>query len=295
MRSARSVVATLLLSLPLARGWAQEPRRLAQPDSVPFDLASALVGAGGLGGEPQILVGSLPGWVTGRIKVSPNANVLGSAFFGSTVVGILSLSDSPETAIADMKRDLLAQGWRAPPPQPSYGGGFRPATMYAMVDGTPTRITLCGDQQLLTVSAIRRRGTTTEVTLRLSPSQNYSTCSPQPFPQGVSRSPFPTLYNPSASTDARITSACSSQYGSSGTSTTLMTAIAATGLLDHYGKQLQDSGWHAPAPGNSIAGRTWTKVDSAGTPLELNLTVATSARDSTCREINMQVRTMRKP
>jgi hypothetical protein len=265
---------------------------------VPFELASALVGAGGLGGEPQILVGSLPGWVVGRIKTPPNATVVGSAFLGSTVVGILSLADSPETAIADMKRDLVNQGWKVPPPQPSYGGGFRPATMYNMVDGTPTRITLCGDQQLLTASATRRRGTTTEITLRLTPAATYSTCNPQPLPPGYVRSSLPTLYNPSAATDARMGSNCSPQYmpyGNSASGATLITALTPIALLDHYGKQLLDSGWRAPATSNSIVGRTWTKLDSAGTPVEVSLTVTTPARDTTCREINMQTRTLRKP
>ena len=151
MRSAGFAPSALLLTIPLAAGLAQEPRRLTQPDSVPFDLASALIAAGGLGGEPQILVGSLPGWVSARIKTPANATVLGSAFLGSTVVGIISLPDAPDAVIADMNRELAKQGWKAPPPQPSYGGGFRPAGFSLTVNGMPTRVTLCGDQQLLTV------------------------------------------------------------------------------------------------------------------------------------------------
>jgi hypothetical protein len=260
---------------------------------VPFDLASALIAAGGLGGEPQILVGSLPGWVSARIKTPANATVLGSAFLGSTVVGIISLPDAPDVVIADMNRELAKQGWKAPPPQPSYGGGFRPAGFSLAVNGTPTRVTLCGDQQLLTVTATRRRGVATDVTLRLSPSLTGSSiCSPAPLPLGYARSPLPTLYNPSTSS---MTSSCGTQYGGPGTNTSLVTALSAGALLDHYGKQLQDSGWRAPETSISIVGRTWARTDSAGAPQELNLTVMTSARDTTCREISMQLRQLRKP
>ena len=118
-----------------------------------------------------------------------------------------------------------------------------------------------------------------------------------PQPQGYTRTLLPTLYNPSNSNDGRLTAACSSstQYGGNGSGTTLTTAMTGTALLDHYGKQLQDSGWHAPRTTNSVVGRMWTKADSTGAPLELSLTVTTSARDSTCQEISMQVRLLKKP
>ena len=211
MRSAGFAPSALLFTIPLAAGLTQEPRRLAQPDSVPFELASALIAAGGLGGEPQILVGSLPGWVSARIKTPANATVLGSAFIGSTVVGIISLPDAPDAVIVDMNRELAKQGWKAAPPQPSYGGGFRPAGFSLTVNGVPTRTTLCGDQQVLTLSATRRRGVATDVTLRLSPSPTgNSICSPAPLPPGYTRSPLPTLYNPSTSS---MISSCGTQYG----------------------------------------------------------------------------------
>lgn len=89
---------------------AQEPRRLAQSDSVPIDLATALASAGGLGGEPQILVGSLPGWIANRLTIPANARVLGAAFIGNTVVGIVDLPTSPEAAIADLKQGLATHG-----------------------------------------------------------------------------------------------------------------------------------------------------------------------------------------
>jgi hypothetical protein len=222
--------------------------------------------------------------VSGKLKPPSNVTVLGSAFMGSSVVGILSTSDAPEVIIGAMKADLLKQGWEAPPAQPSYGG-FRPSGAVMMYGGSPTSFTLCEDGQTITAGAVRRRGTRTEITVRIM-SAGYSQCSQRTQAQ-MSRNYMPILYNPPS---AMMTS-CLANYSSSGTNTQLMTTMSQASLLDHYAKQLTDSGWHA-MPGQTI-GRTWSKTDSAGAPLELTLSARTSGRDSTCQDVSMQVRTMR--
>ena len=293
-RSMMRALAPLLVAVTAHVGRAQAPRRLDQADSIPLELVTALVSAGGLGGEPQILVGSLPGWVVNRLYIPSNARVVGSAFLGSTVVGILSVPDAPESVTADFKRELVKRAWKTPPPTPSYGG-FRSAATTAADGSTPTRLTLCGDQQTLTTSATRRRGTSTEVVIRVAGGPGYF-CNPQPMSAGMPRSPFPTLFNPANASDARMASDCSSAgNSSSGTGTILHTAMPADTLLSHYARQLQDSGWHSTSDKASIVGRSWTRMDSTGSPLELTLTVTTSARDSMCRELNLQVRSPRRP
>jgi hypothetical protein len=276
---------------------AQEPRRLAEPDSIPLDLAAALVSAGGFGGEPQILVGAVPEWIVPKLFVPPGARVLGSAFLGTTLVAVVSVSGASDSVLADFRRGLTQRGWAAPPPTPAYsGGGFRPATT-SLPSSPFARDILCSDQQMLTASATRRRGVATDVTLRVTSNPSFSLCHPpQPSPSQY-RSPFPTLYNPLGANDARMNGDCNSSayVGSSGTGTSLRTPMAADALLDHYGKQLVDSGWKAAGEANSITGRTWTRPDSAGTPTELTITVTSSTRESGCRELNLQVRTMRKP
>jgi len=284
-----------ILALALAAG-AQEPRRLVQADSIPLELVTALVASGGLGGDPQILVGSMPGWVESRIVVPASMRILGSAFIGSTVVAVLRSSDSPEDAVATLKNELPKRGWKTPPPMPSYGGGFRPAPISAVPSGPPTRLLFCGDQQLLNVSAVRRRGVSTDVTIRLTPVANYSPCKPPEVPASMRQSTFPTLFNP-ANTDIRGgTDDCArSMSTSSGTGTTLRTTMDPAALLEHYAKQIQDSGWTTPAKGGSVVGRTWTRTDSAGNPIELSLSVTSSAREASCYELSLQVRTSRKP
>ena len=297
-RRATAGLVVAIFAVPFLAGRAQEPRRLVQADSIPIELATSLISAGGLGGEPQILVGALPGWIANRLYIPSNARVLGAAFLNSSVVGVMSVPDAPEAIIADLKRELAKHGWTPPPPFPSYGGGFRPASQNQMTynSTSPTNATFCGDQQVLTVSAVRRRGTTTQVTMRASPTSNQGVCNP-PQPQaGMNRSPLPTLYNPPSAGDGRMAIDCSNGFsGSNGTGAILRVAMDPDALLSHYARQLQDSGWHASSERATIVGRSWTRPDSTGTPVDLTLMVTTSPRDSTCRELSLQLRTLRKP
>jgi hypothetical protein len=278
-------------TLPIA---AQEPRRLSQPDSIPLELAGALIASGGFGTEPQILVGMLPGWMNSRVFLPANARVLGAAFIGSITVGVLSVSDQPDAAIAQFKTELLRRGWKTPPAQPNYGGGFRPAPVTG-VDASPvTRLTLCGgDEQLLMVNATRRSGTATQVTYRVTPTNQYGPCNPMRPPE-QQRVPMPTLINPPDVADFRNFGSCSSTRTQSwGTMATLRTPMSIGALIDHYAKQLQDSGWRATAL--DLGGRTWTRTDSTGASYEARLMAMTSPHDTACRDLNLSIWSIQKP
>ena len=294
--SAKRIAIAACIAISTHTVGAQDPRRLAQPDSIPIDLATALIGAGSVGSEPQILVGSLPEWVTQRIVIPPGARILGSAFQGTAVVGVASVpGTSADSLMAGVRRELLSHGWKNPPPQPSYGG-FRSAQM-ASAGVDPSRLMLCGsDDQTLTVFAAPHRGTSTTITYRLTTYAAYGPCRAQPVPPMYSRPPFPTLYNPPATADPRLMGSCEqSLNGSSGTSTAFRASLSATEILDRYARQLADSGWTAEGSGTSIVGRSWTRPDSTGAPVQVSVTVTTPARDSTCHDVNMQLRTFRKP
>ena len=290
-----ALASTVALPLFVATAASQEPRRLSEPDSIPLALASALVSAGGFTGEPQILVGSVPEWVTPKLFVPPRGRILGSAFLGTTLVAVVTLESASDSILADVRRGLMQRGWTVPPPTPVYtGGGFRPAT--TAINGNPyARDILCSDQQMLTATATRRRGVATDITMRIISTPGFSLCRPsQPYVPAV-RSPMPTLYNPAGVNDARMVNECVSgnSVSTTGTSTLLRTPMTSEALLEHYGKQLLDSGWTSPAE-RGVVGRTWTRPDSAGTPIEVTLTV-TPGRETGCRDVNMQVRTLRKP
>src|SRR4029078_11362338 len=154
----------------IAFATAQQPRRLAMPDSIPVELATALIAAGGIPGEPVILVGSLPEWFATRVTVPKTARVLGAASSGNVVVGIYSVRGAADTAVTELKTTLVSQGWKFPPPPPVYAGGrFRPAPSLPQTQqtGSSTRATLCRDDQMLTVSGAPTRGGATKVTLHM--------------------------------------------------------------------------------------------------------------------------------
>lgn len=277
---------------------AQTPAPLTQPTSVPIDLVSALVVTGGLGGteEPRLLVGSAPEWVLPKLVLPHGARILGAAFQGTTVLAIVNVPGAGDSIIPELKAQLLARGWKAQPTQVNVsGGGFRPAPPAA--SGTaPTRVTVCDMPQALTVSVARRDEKSADIAYRITTLPvGYSACN-LPQNNGIPgyKSPFPTLYNPQASTDARMSGDCqSSLIGSQGTNTTLRTALAPDLILDQYAKQLTDSGWSA-APASTTLSKTFSRNDGSGT-VELSLTVSSSSRDQTCHDVGMNVKTVRKP
>jgi len=289
----RSGAASALMVIAVSSISAQGPRRLAEAESIPLELASALISAGPLGGEPQILVGSVPEWAATRIIVPSGGRIIGSAFLGMTVVAVVAASGEPDTVVANLRTDFLQRGWKNPPPSPSYGGGFRPSPTPQQISGLPSRIILCGDQQMLMVSGVRRRLGGSEITYRLYGTAGTNQCNPPKLPAQAYRNPFPTLYNPPTATEGYVGNACeSNNSGSSGTATVLRTSMTAEALLEHYGRQIVDSGWTA-APGQ--ASRTWTKPDSSGRPVEMTLSIVPAGKDGSCQRLDLQVRAISKP
>ena len=277
---------------------AQEPRRLAQPDSIPLELAGALIASGGFSTEPQILVGMLPGWMNSRVFLPPNGRVLGSAFVGSVTVGVLAVSEQPDSAIAQFKPELAKRGWKplpAPEQTGSGAGGFRPAPVQGPVDPSPvTRMMLCGgDQQMLIVAATRRSEAKTQIVYRVTPATAYGPCSLQPQPPRTDGIPVPTLINPGAVSDFRDFGKCSSHAQSAGRSVSLRSTVSLDSLVLHYAKQMQDSGWRATSAVSM--GRSWSRTDSTGRLFEARLSASTSPHDSLCRDLDLTVWEIRKP
>jgi len=284
----------IAIAAPATSSFAQEREPLRRPSSVPLELATALASAGGFGSEPQILVGELPEWVIARLYLPRESRVVGSAFIGTTVIGILSVPVSSDTLLKEFDRELRQRGWKAPPIIPSMGGVFRPAPSSA-ISGAPRRITLCGDRQILNASILRQQASSTTVIIRLSSSGSPGICNPPPYPPDRSRPNLPTLYDPENATAGRMGRECvEAGYGSFGSGTRLKTTMSAGALLEHYGRQLQDSGWSPSTLVPSISGHTWTRRDSTGL-VQLSLIVKPMGDDASCREVELSVRTSRVP
>jgi len=297
-RTAAVIALALFTHTPAARAQ-QGMEPLARLDSVPATLATAMLSAGGLGttGEPRILVGSAPEWVMPKLVVPSGARVAGSAFLGTSVLVIVSVPAASDTVLAELQRQLLDHGWKKPPMMPQYGGGFRfPSPVNAAYAGMPlTRLTLCDGAQMLFATVALRDPRAAYVAYRVS-TASIGTCVPPQFPGGYKPPPYPVLWNPAGSVDGRLGVDCPMAAATSyGTGATLKTALKPDAILDHYEKQLLDSGWTAPRSAGAIAGRTFTRPDSTGALIELTLTVTGSTKDASCQSVSLQVRTPAKP
>lgn len=283
--------AALIPLTPTASAQGQE--LLKQPASVPIELATALASAGGFGndGDPQILIDALPEWIATRLFVPSGARVLGSAFIGSTMVGVVNVPTASDTVLKDFERELQKRGWKTPPAMPSMGGGFRPASTGASAQ-LARRFTLCGDRQILIGWIGRQRAASTTVLLRVSSAGGVGQCNPPQYPSEMTRPRFPTLYNPQGAVDARMGGDCpTGTMSNMSTSTSLKTPMSASAVMDHYGQQLQDSGWTGAGIALETVTRTWTRPDSTGALAQITLTVSSSPGDSTCRMVNLDART----
>lgn len=293
-RLTRAALVITSLVAPAIDASAQDTELLRQPATVPTDLAVALASAGGFGGgsDPQILVGALPEWVLPRLYLPPGARILGSAFIGPTLIGVLYVPTRQDTLVDHLERMLLLGGWNRPPSRPM-GGGFQPAPSSSSRMGS--RLTLCRDQQTLFAWTSRQRRDSTTLYVRLTSGGEFGICNPQRVGP-MYRSPFPTLYDPEGTSGLRSLSNCErSLGGSSATRTNLRTAMPSEAILDHYGRQLQDSGWTRAINLPPTLGRTWSRPDSTGAPQQLTLTVSSMIQDSTCRIIELNVTTTQRP
>jgi hypothetical protein len=299
----RTIVAASLTSLFVisAAAHAQDQAPLKQPEFIPYQLASALISAGPIGYDPQILVGSMPEWVSNKIVMPANAHVLGAAFIGTTAVAILALPPDADSVIPDMRREMMKRGWKIPPnPSVGSGGGFRAAPPSQVVEAR--RAVLCNDLFMVTATSMQSRGVVTEVTVRLTTvsQTGYSACHPV-FPQqaqmsAANRPNLPLLYNPAGAEASSPTSDClNTRYLGPSSYTTLRTSMSADAVLDHYSRQLQDSGWKPlPARAPTLV-RSWTRPDSTGTLIETQLSVAQMGGSSVCQDVGLSVYPARKP
>lgn len=283
--------------LPASANAQQE--RLTQPASIPFELALALTGSGGLGSdaEPQILVGGIPEWALNRVALPTGWRPVGSAFLGTTVIGVLEIPTANDSLIQRFQRHLERYGWKAPPPsrESMYGGGFRSPPTQAAAVRSARRFQICRDNQMLTAWITRELALATTIAFRLAtvtPGQ-FNICNPPaPDPrmvQAMRERGEPTLYDPSPR-DFGASGCQQEDDGWHGSETRYRTGMTADQILDHYGKQLADSGWLATPPRQAPVARTWTRTDSGGVLRRMTLTVSRGIVDTSCVRVHMENR-----
>lgn len=301
MRIRPAVASALVVLLPVsARG--QEPP-LTQPASIPIDLALALTGSGGLGSdaEARILVGEIPEWALNRVPLPNGWRPIGSAFLGTTVIGVVQVPTANDSLIQRFQQHLERNGWKAPPtPVQFRGGGFQSPQSAAAVTRASRRFQSCRDNQMVNAWIARELPVSTTIAFRLSmatPGQ-FNQCNP-PAPDtrmiGAMRdNPLPTLYDP-VSRDGPMMSSCFSvdAFGNRTTETRYKSTMTPEQLLEHYARQLADSGWIAGSSPRPAVARMWTRPDSSGTPRQVVLTASRmmgAGADSTCVRVQMDAR-----
>ena len=300
MRIRSALASALVVLLPMSASGQEPP--LTQPASIPIDLALALTGSGGLGSEAevQILVGAIPEWALNRVSLPNGWRPIGSAFLGTTVIGVVQVPTGNDSLIQRFQQHLERNGWKAPPPPTVYrGGGFQSPQSAAATARASRRFQSCRDNHTLNAWIARELPLSTTIAFRLgtpNPGQFNQCNPPAPDPRmlaSMRESPYPTLFDP-VSRDGPMMSSCYDQrsFGSSATETRYKASLTPEQVLDHYARQLADSGWMAGSPPRPTIARAWTRPDPAGgEPRHVTLTVSRpTTGDSTCLRVQMEVR-----
>jgi hypothetical protein len=108
-------------------------------------------------------------------------------------------------------------------------------------------------------------------------------------PSGIE---LPVLLNPDGAgmNSPTCYAANLSSMGGNNTSERLQTNLSPAQLIEHFSRQLSDSGWGVSATSASIR-RSWTRPDSGGMSREVTLTI-TPSQVNGCMDVSMQARRM---
>jgi hypothetical protein len=165
------------------------------------------------------------------------------------------------------------------------GGGFRPP---------PPEIpaTFCNGNREVDVTAMERRDGPTNFRVRVSTAMLPCSMVPRGAVRPVAPSlPLPVVYNPPNSMPGPQCFAMAS--GIQRTQTQLMTSLDPHALLEHYGKQLEASGWAPAQTQGAIATQAWSRRDSSGATEIATLSVSVSPTAPMCRNATLEVITQR--
>ena len=263
------------------------------PDLLPRELVEALMRAGVTtypGDGSEFVVGRVPTALAPFLYVPRNATVLGGLENTNNTVAIFNVRMTREELRATYASELPKLGWTPATGRGGYPGwGFMPAPG---TGPTGSGLEYCHIGQALQINPTETpSGGGLSVTAVVRSYGGACGGRTPVFVNNSSPPDLPVLVNPP---DAGINQTACYQpqvlgVASGGTSERLKTSIPADKLLDHFARQLADSGWSpAGAPAASIR-RTWTHADTSSTIRELTLTI-TPSTVSGCQEVSMQVR-----
>jgi len=294
LNAPRVMPAVLFLVMRLATASAQ-----AAPDTatmLPRELVEALVQpyVGGPSGT-EFFVGKVAPALQPFLFVPSSARVIGSMASPTSTTVVMTAPLNPMEIKAQYEREQPKLGWTHPPTaNATRGWGFGPPPS-AMPEGAGSEF--CHVGQSLRVIPFPNAPGSTRIVVTV---QNFGgRCQMSDRVVFIGGQPprvaMPALENPLG---APMNPVGCSRAGSIGSqmasmSERLETSMTPMQLLDHFGKQLADSGWTASAQTSPTLRRTWTRADSGNTVREAMLQIAPlqdAARGTTCEEIVLSVR-----
>jgi hypothetical protein len=287
MRSSvfRAAIAVCSLLLPVS----VRSQGALRDQPVPRELVEALL-ASPMGRAPSIVVGQLPPSMAGKLFIPPGARVLGGMYSNAFARTVFVSPERPESIAVAFRRELPKLGWTyfERPTAFSGNGGFRDAPSTVAL-GTPAEpIMYCAPGRGLMIQIESR--TLTESLVSVMDTGNNMCAMMQDQSRGprmYDRPRTPTLINPPGARSG-YGSCESNNFSSSGSGgPEITTSMTPEEILNHYGRQLADSGWkQTPSVGLT---RSWTKTDSTGVEHEYEITVKTFGPGSSCRRISTEL------
>jgi hypothetical protein len=284
----KRLILVAALSAPLASPIAAQ----TTPDVIPRDVVLAILrnnpmqGMQG-GGDPVIFVDDhLPPNLMNKVSLPPGAHIVATLESWSSTDVIGTAPAAPDSVRAWFADEFIRRKYEAQD-SPGYRQPFRPAT--GSVNGG-----FCGAGTYFSISAQARQGGRTEFVIH---ARQGPTCdqrvvfSPNVYgggsTSGNNAPTLPMLVNPKT---AEVSpQRCDSRYGQisfSSTQAALSTTASPEQLLTHYGKQLDSAGWKRETTSTGAVG-TWTRRDSTGRDVRVQLTALPGPAAADCRMLTM--------
>ncbi len=230
-----------------------------------------------------VLLGVLPPHLQGKVPLPSTSRVIGAV--GRTA--LIASTLSPTAALKELEREMPRLGWALQlHSRPDWGFVF-PEESENLSGGM-----YCGNGIWLIVMVVPSPAPGTR--LRLIADQRGGSCDGMVgMTQGGWRAPATfdpiplRLLNPvGARTHAYDD--CPYAENPNVAQALMQTAMSADSLMSHYSKQLAESGW-TPAVASSVV-RTWTRSDSAGRPVRVELRITGRADQPRCYELSYEIR-----
>jgi hypothetical protein len=269
-------------------------------DSVPKALVEAVIDPIGTmrmmagGARPRLLVGTLPSGLAQRLWIPPGSTVLGGIESSGFGIAIIHSAMSEDSLNAGYAREEPRLGWTLPPARTVAGpamGFVQAPTTLAVGSGVVEGGLFCSGGTTLSISVspidpLMREIRATAMNL------GDARCQPAAASRVImpNRPNYPTLVNPPGSGPGYANCSSWNSMGGGGT-TRLQTGMSADEVLQHYAKQLTDSGW-TPGPDQTVS-RSWSHRDSTGTLTQVTLTARLAPASPGCVEVQMEVRSRR--